>query len=123
MSEGPSHVVAIVDDDAAVLESFQFLLEMAGFSVVAYASAHAFLAAPASRLRCLIVDQHMPTMTGLELAACLRAQGVDLPVMLVTSAPSPGIEARARAIGVRGVLAKPLPEDEVFAFIRSCDPR
>ncbi len=122
MSEAHSHVVAIVDDDAAVLESFQFLLEVAGFPVAAYPSAHAFLASPLTRPRCLIVDQNMPAMTGLELAAQLRATGVDVPVMLVTSAPTPGIEARARAIGVRGVLPKPLPEDEVFAFIRSCEP-
>ena len=121
MSEVRSQLVAIVDDDAAVLESFQFLLEMAGFPVVAYPSAHAFLTASVAPPRCLIVDQHMPAMTGLELAAVLRAQGVNVPVMIVTSAPTPSIEARAREIGVRGVLAKPLLEDDIFAFIRSCD--
>lgn len=120
MPEKRSQIVAIVDDDAAVLESFQFLLETAGFPVAAYPSAHAYLEAGGARPRCLIVDQHMPAMTGLELAARLRADGVDVPVMLVTSAPSPAIVARAREIGVFGVLAKPLPEDEVIAFIRSC---
>jgi FixJ family two-component response regulator len=122
MSEVRSHVVAIVDDDAAVLESFQFLLEMAGFPVAAYSSAHAFLAASVAPPRCLIVDHHMPAMTGLELAARLRASGVDVPFMLVTSAPTPDLEARAREVGVSGVLVKPLLEHEVFAFIRSCDP-
>ncbi len=115
-----SRTVAIVDDDEAVLESFQFLLEMAGFPVAAYPSAQAFLDASQTSPRCLIVDQHMPAMTGLELAAKLRSDGVDVPVMLVTSALSPAIIAKAREIGVRGVLEKPLHEDEVIAFIQSC---
>ena len=120
MHKERSQTVAIIDDDAAVLESFQFLLEMAGFAVAAYPSARAYLEAVSARHRCLIVDHHMPAMTGLELIARLRADGVDMPAMLVTSAPSPAIVARAREIGVYGVVAKPLPEDEVFAFIRSC---
>lgn len=112
--------VAIVDDDNAVLESFEFMLEMAGFQVAAYPSAQAFLDAGATAPRCLIVDQHMPGMTGLELAARLRDDGMQVPVMLVTSAPSPAIITKAREIGLRGVLEKPIREDEVIAFIRSC---
>jgi two-component system, LuxR family, response regulator FixJ len=113
--------VAIVDDDAAVLESFEFLLEMAGFQVAAYRSAQAFLQGGPIPTSCLIVDQHMPGMTGLELAAKLRDDGVEVPVMLVTSAPSPAIYAKAREIGLRGVMEKPMREDEVIAFIRSCE--
>jgi FixJ family two-component response regulator len=71
--------VAIVDDDPEVLASFQFLLEVAGHAVDAYASATAFLEDRAARPSCLILDQHMPTMTGLELAARLRADRADIP--------------------------------------------
>lgn len=122
MTEIGSRTVAVVDDDLAVLESFQFLLEMAGFPVAAYPSALAFLDAGRIRPRCLIVDHNMPAMTGLELAARLRADGLDIPFMLVTSILSPDIVAKARAIGVREVLAKPPPEVDVIAFIQACDP-
>lgn len=122
MVDDSSQMVAVVDDDEAVLDSFRFMLELAGFPVAAYPSAQAFLAAGAIRPRCLIVDQHMPHMTGLELAAKLRTDGVDVPVMIVTAAPSPAIRARAAEIGVRGVLEKPIREDAVIAFIQSCDP-
>jgi two-component system response regulator FixJ len=122
MVDESSQIVAVVDDDEAVLDSFRFMLELAGFPVAVYPSALAFLNAGAARPRCLIVDQHMASMTGLELAAKLRADGVDVPVMLVTAAPSPTIRARAAEIGVRGVLEKPIHEDAVIAFIRSCDP-
>lgn len=120
MIDVTSQIVAVVDDDVAVLDSFRFMLELAGFPVAAYSSAQAYLSAGATRPRCLIVDQHMPAMTGLDLAAKLRADGDDVPVMLVTAAPSPSIRARAAAVGVKGVLEKPINEDELIAFIRSC---
>jgi FixJ family two-component response regulator len=112
--------VAIVDDDTAVLESFQFMLEMAGFPVAAYRSAKAFLRDTQTTPCCLIVDLNMPCMTGLELAARLRAEGNAVPVLLVSSSPSPASIARALDIGLSGIMEKPLREDEVIAFIRSC---
>jgi FixJ family two-component response regulator len=117
MFENRSRDIAIVDDDAAVLASFRFMLEMAGFAVVTYASAIAYLESPAPRPRCLILDHHMPQMTGLELVSRLRAGGIDVPVMLVTSAPSPGVLARAAEIGVERVLEKPPSEAEVIGFV------
>src|SRR3954447_22119577 len=68
--------VGVVDDDRAVLESFQFMLELAGFAVLTYDSAVAYLAGDGARPSCLILDQHMPYMTGLELAAALQSSGL-----------------------------------------------
>jgi hypothetical protein len=67
MSDG--QVVALVDDDVGVLDSLKFLLEAAGYTVDAYGSAMAFLADGARVPACLIVDQHMPSMSGLKLIA------------------------------------------------------
>ena len=64
--------VAVVDDDPAVLEFFRFILELAGYEVRTYPSAMAYLAVKDHSPRCLILDQHMPMMTGLELARALR---------------------------------------------------
>ncbi len=121
MVDGQWDTVVIVDDDTAVLESFQFMLEMAGFPVAAYRSAKAFLRDAGTPPRCLIVDLNMPCMTGLELVARLRADGNAVPVLLVSSSPSPASVARALEIGLSGIQEKPLREDEVIAFIRSCD--
>ena len=114
-----SGTIAIVDDDMGVLESFQFMLEMAGFPVAAYRSGKAFLRDALARPRCLIADLNMPCMTGLELAIRLRADGNDVPILLVSSSPSPAAIARALEIGLSGIMEKPLREDEVIAFIRS----
>ena len=47
-----------------------------------------FLGAEVQRFACLILDHHMPNMTGLELAEKLRADGNLLPIMLITGSPS-----------------------------------
>jgi FixJ family two-component response regulator len=112
----PSTEIAVVDDDVAVLDSFRFMLELAGFTVATYPSALAFLADDKADPRCIILDHFMPSMTGLELTTRLRAHGVDVPVLLITSAPNPTIVAEAKRIGVR-VLEKPPNESELIQFV------
>jgi two-component system response regulator FixJ len=110
---------AIIDDDPAVLDSLRFLLEVAGYSVVTYASAAAFLIDNDVRPDCIILDHHMPQMTGLELVARLREQGVNTRVMLITGSSTPAIRARATELGVAKVVEKPPAEDELLAFVES----
>jgi CheY-like chemotaxis protein len=62
----------------------------------------------------------MPRMTGLELAERLRADGVDVPILLITSAISPSIIARAAQLGVSRVLQKPPSEDKILCFVAAC---
>jgi two-component system, LuxR family, response regulator FixJ len=111
--------VAIVDDDTAVRDSLRFLLEVAGHAVAAFASAAEFLSAAARPFVCLIVDQHMPQMTGLDLVARLRQEGEIMPILLLTGAPSPAIIARAAALGVAQVLEKPASGDALLDFVSS----
>ena len=106
----------MVDDDLAVLQSLKFLLETVGYSVAAYRSAAEFLKDEAARPACLIVDQHMPAMTGLELVARLREMEAAVPALLITGSPSPAIAARAFQLGV-AMLEKPPLEDDVLSFI------
>ena len=111
-------LVAVVDDDDAVRESLQFLLETAGFSVAAYNSAAQFLnEAALGELTCLVVDQHMPDQTGLQLVSSLRRQGAKLPIALITGSPSPDLVRLARQLGVAQVLEKPLDDDLLLDFI------
>jgi FixJ family two-component response regulator len=112
-----SRVVALIDDDLAVLASLKFLLELAGYRVAAYSSASAFLGDRGIGAACLIVDQHMPQMTGLELAARVRLEGSTIPLLLVTGSPSPAIAARAAELGVEAVLEKPPNERDLLRFI------
>lgn len=111
--------VAVVDDDAAVLDSLRFLLEVAGHTVATYESAAAFLADRMTKHACLILDHHMPEMTGLELAARLRAARTAIPVLLITGASSPAIASRAGELGIELVLEKPPNEDDLLGFVNA----
>ena len=113
-----AHLVAVVDDDDAVRDSLRFLLEIAGYAVATFASGAEFLKdAPLGDLTCLVVDQHMPDQTGLQLIGRLRAQGVDLPVALITGSPTPDVLRQAQMLGVAKVLEKPLDDDVLLDFI------
>jgi two-component system, LuxR family, response regulator FixJ len=109
--------VAIVEDDPAVLDSLSFMLEAAGYKVATYSSVSAFLWDDRGQAVGLIIDQHMPRKTGLELAQELRARGDGRPILLITAAPNRSIYFRARELGIEGVLEKPLVEADIFEFI------
>lgn len=117
MTDAERRKVAIVDDDDAVRDSLRFLLEVAGHSVEAFSSAADFLKADAHHFACLILDHHMPHMTGLQLVERLREAGIDVRTLLVTGSPSPVIVARAAEFGIERVLEKPLSEQDLFEFI------
>ena len=118
MHDQRRRLVGVVDDDAAVRDSLRFLLESAGFAVVAFESAGQFLIASGQEsIDLLLVDQHMPLMTGLELLECLRDAGGQVPAALMTGSPSAQLTARALALGARTVLEKPLTEQALFHFV------
>src|SRR5215469_7097487 len=111
MTAGNCGIVAVVDDDDAVRDALRFLLESAGYDVHGYASAQAFLPeAGQHHWRYLVVDQHMPSETGLDLVARLRCRGQDMPTLLISGSVTPDMVDRAAALGVTAVLEKPLAD-------------
>ncbi len=111
-------MVAVVDDDEAVRESLRFLLESAGFRVSVYGSAREFLSrAKTDEVACLVLDQHMPEQTGLQLVTQLRGNGAALPIALITGSPSADLIERAKGLGVEMVLEKPLADDMLLEFV------
>src|SRR6185295_6233898 len=78
-------LIHIVDDDDAVRESLQALLESYDYAVSIYASAPEFLLVDGTaREGCLIADLHMPGMNGIELLDALRQSGEMLPAIVMT---------------------------------------
>jgi FixJ family two-component response regulator len=78
-------IVAVVDDDRAVLQSLESLLESVGYIVRLFASAEALLASDSVSLTiCVISDIGMPGMNGIALKALLLQRYPDLPVILIT---------------------------------------
>jgi FixJ family two-component response regulator len=110
--------VFIVDDDEAVRDSLKLLLEAHGLHVKDYASCGAFVRDyRAGGRECLVLDYHMPGMTGLDLVESLDRTARPLPVILVTGRGDNTIQARAEAAGVLAYLEKPVTENRLLPLI------
>jgi two-component system response regulator FixJ len=116
-SQGP---VCIVDDDSWVCDSLSILLETYGFGVLTYPSGTAFLKDDGRRnATCLIVDQHMRELAGLDLVAELHRREIVLPTILITGRLDAGIAQRAGELGVLAILEKPFPVSRLVELVRS----
>ena len=112
--------VCVVDDDSWVCDSLSVLLETYGFGVLTYPSGTAFLKDDGRHdATCLIVDQHMPGLDGLDLVAELHRREVALPTILITGRLDAGIAQRAGELGVLAVLEKPFPVSRLVELVRS----
>jgi two-component system, LuxR family, response regulator FixJ len=110
--------VAVVDDDQGVRDSMRFLLEMGGYDVETYASGAEFLERTGPEpLGCLVIDQQMPGLTGLDLIRALQERGGTTPTLLIVSTPSAAVSRRAAELGVGEVLEKPMAEIDLLARI------
>jgi two-component system response regulator FixJ len=111
-------IIAVVDDDPAVRNSLKFALEVEGFEVRVYPGAQAMLDdGKLGELGCIVIDQNMPAMTGLELVTRLRERSVFAPIILITSQPSAVLRLRAQDAGVP-IVEKPLLGNTLVDRIR-----
>jgi len=112
-------IIAVIDDDAAVRNSLKFSLELDGFAVRIYANAAELMSSGnLTDLQCLIVDQDMPRMTGLELIAKLRAQGVKVPALLTSGNFTLVVKRQASVAGIP-VIEKPFLGNALIDSIRA----
>jgi FixJ family two-component response regulator len=109
--------IHVVDDDAAVRRALAFALDLEGFAVETYESGEALLLRyPPVGPGCLVLDQRLPGVSGLDTLRQLRAREVALPAILVTSHPRPAFREAAADAGVP-ILEKPLEGETLIAAI------
>ena len=104
--------VALVDDEAPVRVALGRLLRLADYAVVAFASGDEFLDSLVSRVPdCVLLDVHMPGLTGLQVQARLRAAGHKLPVVFITASDDADVARSALDAGGVCVLHKPFSSE------------
>ncbi|HEX2726982.1 MAG TPA: response regulator [Beijerinckiaceae bacterium] len=111
-------IVIVVDDDAAVRNALRFALELEGFDVRTYESGREMLAeAAVASDGCLVVDQYMPEMTGIDLVDRVHERYPDVPAILITAKATDRLRLAAALSGIRKVLEKPLEGGALFDSI------
>ena len=68
---------------------------------------------------CLLVDQHMPGMNGLDVVERLQKEGVHIPTILISGRLDTSIRERAAILGVTSVIEKPFAADRLVELIRT----
>ena len=112
--------ICIVDDDESVSDSLQALLETFGFKVQSYGSGSGFLADERHRAAgCLLIDQHMPGTSGLDVVDNLRKEGGQIPTILISGRLDAGTRKRGTRLGVRELLDKPVAPGRLIETIRT----
>ena len=118
MKDVSKKTVHIVDDDAAVRDSVQELVESVGLASATYESAHAFHESYTPKdSACLVLDVRMAGMSGLALQEQLNAERVDIPVIIVTGHGDIPMAVAALQAGAVDFIEKPYREQRLLESI------
>jgi two-component system response regulator FixJ len=118
LSQVPSSEIHVVDPDPAVREGLQSLLSTLNLRVHTYPSAEAFLARsrPADG-DCLILEVHLPGMSGIDLLAHLRKADVQLPTIMLACTSDTPMVVHAMRMGADDFLEKPFIDHSLLARV------
>jgi FixJ family two-component response regulator len=109
----------VVDDDASVRQSLGRLFRSANLTLGEFASGEEFLAQlQPGQKGCLILDLHMPGLSGFDVLAACRPRAPGLPVVAITAYDDGTAERRALAAGAAAFLRKPFDAAQLVAIVR-----
>jgi FixJ family two-component response regulator len=118
MSEVP--LVYVVDDDEGMRNSICFVLNKADIPCREFGDSESFLTAMREEQPvCLVIDFHMPQLSGLALIQEVRQAGENVPFVLVTGYGTVGMAVEAMKLGAITVIEKPFSPEQLIEAVRS----
>ncbi len=114
---GRTPTVAVLDDEAPVRRALQRLLRAAGFEVRLFATGPDLMS-HLEGIDCLILDLHLPGMSGFEVQDALADRHSTIPVVVLTGNDTPANRARSLAHGARAFLSKPVDDKVLLEALR-----
>ncbi|HLG83772.1 MAG TPA: response regulator FixJ [Bradyrhizobium sp.] len=110
--------VYVIDDDEAMRDSLNFLLDSAGYKVSLFETATSFLEAlPGLEFGCVISDVRMPGIDGIELLKRMKAAGNRFPILIMTGHGDVPLAVEAMKLGAVDFLEKPFEDERLQAMI------
>jgi FixJ family two-component response regulator len=111
--------ICVVDDDAGVRNSLRWLIESAGFRATTYASAKEFLKGfDRETPGCLLLDVRLSRHSGLDLQQQLVAEGIPIPVIMITGHGDIPTAVRAMRNGALDFIEKPFDDKLLLDRVR-----
>jgi CheY-like chemotaxis protein len=107
--EGKEFSILIADDDRNCRETLQDIVEPEGYrTMLASSGEEALDIVRAGPIHLLLLDMHMPTLSGLETLQMIRQWQVSVPAILVTGDPNEAVLRQAILAHVYSVIPKPV---------------
>jgi two-component system response regulator HydG len=111
--------ILVVDDESGILDTLRILLKNEGFAVITALGGRAGLEQLAAQAPDIVLtDVRMPSVTGLDVLAAVRAQSIETPVVLMTAQATLQSAIQAVNEGAFYYLQKPFRNDELVAILR-----
>jgi len=112
-------IVFVVDDDESVRASLKLMIEASGYHVVTFKSAEDFLDSSfGENPCCLVLDIHLPGMSGFNLQKHLVKSQTRIPVIFITGHDRYRMEDEAMRLGAIAYLRKPFDEQYLLDAIQ-----
>ena len=119
MTQRSAPTVLVIDDEAGILETLRILLKNEGFTPITALGGKAGLdALETSSPDIVLSDIRMPTISGIEVLAAVKARDPQLPVVLMTAQASMQSAIQAVNEGAFYYIQKPFRNDELVAILR-----
>ena len=112
--------VYVIDDDEAMRDSLNFLLDSSGFEVVLFEHAQSFLEhLPSLSFGCVVSDVRMPGIDGIELLKRMKAAGSSFPILVMTGHGDVPLAVEGMKLGAVDFLEKPFEDERLVAMIET----
>ena len=116
----PDQPIVVVEDDIGMSKAIERLLRAAGFQSVSFASAEELLQTKTADVAaCLVLDIHLPGLSGLELTRLLIESGRTKPVIFITGQDEPSLRDEALRLGCIDYFRKPFDGSALLKAIRA----
>jgi FixJ family two-component response regulator len=111
-------MIYVIDDDESVRKAFKRLLRSVDLEVETFASAEEYLESPKlNKNACIIIDIRMPGLTGFDLQRKLKAQGIRIPIIVISASDDAQVREQARELGAVAFFRKPIDDQALLDSI------